>query len=104
MVIALLIVAAVIVVGLFLFVPSAHQPILNAFKTAVDDLDKINTDAKALLSRVEGHAAAQTSAADDHTKAAAVFTAAAATATTNAATALKAAEAIKAVVADIKKV
>lgn len=104
MLVTLLIVAAVTVVGLFVFVPSAHQPILNAFKTAVDDLDKINADAKALLNRLEGHSAAQESAAVDLTKAAAVSTAAAATATANAGVAAAAAAALKTILADVKKV
>lgn len=102
--VVLMLVGALIVAGLFFFVPQVHRALIGALKTAADDLDKINTDAKALVSRLEGHAAAQTSASADHTKAAAVFVAAAATAQTNAETARKAADAFKAAVAEVRKV
>lgn len=91
----LLCLAAVVIAGLFTFVPEVHTAIVNAYKTASDDLDKIAADGKALVARLEGHAAAQSTAAADLASGAAALTAASNTATTNAQVASSAAVTLK---------
>ena len=101
MVIGLLLTAAVVVGGLYFFVPQVHTALLHAWTVARDDLDKIAVDGKALVARLEAHAAKQTAAAAAHTEAAAVSTAAASVATTNASTASAAASSLATVVAGV---
>lgn len=94
MVIAFLLFVALVVGGLYVFVPAVHTALANAYKTASDDLDKIAVDAKALVARVESHGKAQQAAATN-------LQAAATTAQTNATAATEAAAALKTVVAAI---
>ena len=92
--ITLLIVAGVIVAGLYFFVPAVHTALVNAYKTATDDLNKIKVDAEALVTRIENHGKAQQAAATN-------LQAAATTAQANATAATTTAAALKTVVASV---
>lgn len=91
MVIGLLLVAAVVVGGLYVFVPKVHTALLNAWTVARDDLDKLSADGKALVARFEAHAASESAKAS---AAQTVVT----NSTANASAASSAAAAIKTVV------
>ena len=102
MVLGLLIVAAVVVAGLYIFVPQVHTALLHAWTVARDDLEKIKADGETLVKRLEAHATKQTAAAAVHTEAAAVSTAAASVATETANIASASASAIKSAVSGVR--
>ncbi len=94
MVLGILLFAAVLIGGIYVFVPQARASISAAWTTARDDLNKIKTDAEALVTRIENHGAAQQAAATN-------LAAAASTAQANANAATTTAAALKTTVASI---
>lgn len=87
-------IAVILAAGLYLFVPAVHTALVNAYKAANDDLNKLKADSEALLARFEGHAKAQQAAATN-------LQAAATVAQTNASAATSVASALKTTVAAI---
>ena len=97
--VAALLVVAVVIVGLYFFVPAFHTALLNAFNVARDSLEKIVADGEALVARLESHAKAQTAAAASHTAALQAHTVLAQNAANNASTASAAASNVKSAIA-----
>lgn len=103
MVLGYVIVAAVVIGGLYLFVPAVHTAVINAWKTARDDLDKIAADGQAIVTRLENHAQLQLGIADAQHEVIALATKAAAAAKADANTAFGAANALKTTLSGVAK-